>query len=219
MNTIGENISKWVHTLDDQKPFYVAVIDDKGSMTFTNSHFYTSFQASRSSVVSNDFFDLIHENDRPLLNETLATLSSKDSVVTTEIRIKNGHFRWVKWEISCVRMPETRSEKFLCLGYDIAAQEQQKKNMQIFEQNYQTSNALFTSFMDHTPFFSWIVDEDENLMFANKSLLEHFHLDPAAFGKNLKSVIAGPTANIFSEKQYNLSINLLKPRADKLRSN
>lgn len=200
MNTIGANISKWVRTLDDQRPFYVAVIDDQGSMTFTNSHFYTSFQACRGAAGPSGFFDLIHENDRCRLNETLATLSVKDSVVTTEIRIKNGHFRWVKWEISCVQMPETRSEKFLCLGYDIAAQEQQKKNMQIFEQHYQTSNALFTSFMDHTPYFSWIIDEDENLMFANKSLLEYFQLDPTAFGKNLKSIIPGPTAAIFSEK-------------------
>jgi len=200
MNTIGANISKWVDTLDDQKPFYVAVIDDQGSMTFTNSHFYTSFQASRAPAGYNGFFDLIHENDRDQLNEALAALSLRDNSLTTEIRIKNGHFRWVKWEISCVQMPETRSEKFLCLGYDIAAHEQQKKNMQLFEQQYQTSNALFTSFMDHTPYFSWIIDEDENLMFANKSLLEHFHLDRAAFGKNLNSVISGPAANIFSEK-------------------
>lgn len=54
--------------------------------------------------------------------------------------------------------------------------------------------------MDHTPYFSWIIDENENLMFANKSMLEHFHLDPAAFGTNLNSIIPGPTANIFSEK-------------------
>ena len=58
------------------------------------------------------------------------------------------------------------------LGQDITEEEQQKKTMQAFEQNYQTSNALFTSFMDHTPYFTWIMDEDENLLYANKSLLE-----------------------------------------------
>src|ERR1700744_3601254 len=116
MNTIEANISKWVGNLGDQKPFYVAVIDDEGSMTFTNSHFYTSFQASRATARYNGFFDLIHENDRNRLNEALTSLSLRDNPLTTEIRIKNGHFRWVKWEISCVRMPETRSEKFLCLG-------------------------------------------------------------------------------------------------------
>jgi PAS domain S-box-containing protein len=200
MKIKGINISQWAGSLNDQQPFYVAVIDAQGEMCFTNSHFYLSFQASHAPAAPNAFFDLVHESDRQQLNETLGALSLGDTPVTTLIRVKNGHFRWVKWEISCVRMPDTRSEKFLCLGYDLAGEEQQKKTMQVFEQNYQTRNSLFTSFMDHTPYFTWIMDEDENLVFANSSLLEYFNLDPSAFGKKLSSIIPGPIASIFNEK-------------------
>jgi len=200
MNTKGINISRWAGSLNDQQPFYVAVIDAQGEMSFTNSYFYTTFQASHTSGTPNAFFDLVHESDRLQLNETLVALTLHDNPVTTQIRLKNGHFRWVKWEISCVRMPETRSEKFLCLGYDIAGEEQQKKTMEAFERHYQTSNALFTAFMDHTPYFTWIIDEDENLMFANRSLLEYFNLAPTAFGRKLDSLISGPIARIFHDK-------------------
>jgi PAS domain S-box-containing protein len=97
-------------------------------------------------------------------------------------------------------MPETRSEKFLCLGYDVTGEEQQRKTMQAFESDYQTGNALFTSFMDHSPYFTWIIDEDENLMFANRSLLEYFNLDTTVFGRKLDSLIPGPIARIFQDK-------------------
>ena len=201
----GINITQWAGSLKDQQPYYVAVIDAQGEMFFTNSHFYTSFQAAHPKT-PNAFFDLVHESDRQQLNATLGALSIDENSVTTQIRIKNGHFRWVKWEISCIQMPETRSEKFLCLGYDVTGEEQQRKTMQAFEQDFQTSNALFTSFMDHTPYFTWIIDEDENLLFANKSLLQYFNLDRTVFGRKLGSLIPGPIARIFQDK-HNHSLN------------
>src|SRR5579872_3591757 len=145
MITNGATISEWVGALNNDRPYYLAVVDEQGRLTFTNSNFYISFQAAQPPALLNGFFDLVHENDRHLLNEVLTSLSLYDKPATTEIRIKNGHFRWIKWEISCVQMPETRSEKFLFMGQDIAEEEQQKKTMQAFEQNYQTSNTLFAS--------------------------------------------------------------------------
>lgn len=197
MKTNGIKISEWAGSLKDQQPYYVAIIDAQGEMFFTNAHFYSSFQASAMTTA---FFDLIHESDRQQLNATLVALAIDDTPVTTQIRIKNGHFRWVKWEISCVQMPETRSEKFLCLGYDMTGEEEQRKTMQAFEHNYQTSNALFTSFMDHSPNITWIIDEDENLMFANRSLLEYFDLTPKDFGRKLSSLIPAPIARIFRDR-------------------
>lgn len=92
------------------------------------------------------------------------------------------------------------SEKFLCLGYEMTPEEQQKKNMEIFERNYQGRNALFHSFMDHTPYFTWIVDEDENLVFANSVLLKYFQVDETAFGQKLQEIIPGPIAGMIREK-------------------
>ena len=200
MKTNGSDISDWIDSLNNQKPYYLAVMDAEGCLTFANSQFYNSFQASLEPEMQNRFFDLVHENDRPELNKVLASCSLHDEAVTTEIRVKSGHFRWVKWEISGIRKPENMSGKFLCLGFEVTNEEQRVKTLRAFEEGYQASNALFHSFMDHTPSFTWIVDEEGNLMFGNRSFLEYFRLDKSAFGKELTTILPAPIAGILSEK-------------------
>ena len=194
------NIRKWVDNLSDQKPYYLAVIDDEGRLTFANSQFYSSFQAPVKPDTQHNFFDLVHENDRPELNKVLASCSLRDEAVVTEIRVKSGHFRWVKWEISGIRKPDNMSGKFLCLGYDVAKEEQRERTLRAFEENYRPSNALFLSFMDHTASFAWIVDEEGALMFGNRSFLEYFRLDQSAFGKELTSLLPAPVAGTLSQR-------------------
>ena len=105
---------------NDGRPYYLVVTDAKGRMSFTNAHFYSSFQAAQASAIRNSFFNLVHENDRQQLMETLSRCSLRQEAVHTEFRVKNGHFRWVTWELSGIRKPEIMSEKILCLGKDMA---------------------------------------------------------------------------------------------------
>jgi PAS domain S-box-containing protein len=124
MTTYGKSVGDWVRTLNDGRPYYLVVTDGEGRMSFTNSHFYNSFQADQAPAVRNSFFNLVHENDRQQLTETLSRCSLRNEAVNAEFRVKNGHLRWVKWEVSTIWKPENMSEKFLCLGYDMASEEQ-----------------------------------------------------------------------------------------------
>ena len=200
MKTNGTSIAKWVDTLNNKAPYYLAVVDAEGRLSFTNSRFYGSFQAALRPEMQNKFFDLVHENDRPQLTRALECCSLRDEAITTEARIRNGHFRWIKWEISGIQKPVNMSGKFLCLGYDITLEEQRKKTVRAFEQNYQAGNALFHSFMDYTNSFNWVADEEGSLMFGNRSFLEYFRLDESDFGKELTSILPAPIAGILSGK-------------------
>jgi PAS domain S-box-containing protein len=59
---------------------------------------------------------------------------------------------------------------------------------------------LFKSYMNHNPYFTWIVDNDKKLIFANHSLLNYFQGDDTAFGKNIFHLIPTSLAVIFHEK-------------------
>ena len=311
MNTNGIHISEWVASLDVRKPFYLAIINQEGALTFTNSGFYTRFLSSPEAMTHHSFFDLIHWGDQALFKDLLAASSYQEEPVTGQIRIHNGFWRWVKWEVSCIKR-NGQPEKFLCLGYDIADEVQLVKTKQIMELNYQTMiedmnvgillqdaeggvisanrkaaeifnttleelysrksisvlgeigagkvqrnsvcniqlpggsyrtllcnsqpifdqpelpaqavvstfqditreiefervakdrEALFSAFMDHSPFFSWIVDKEDNLQYANKSLLEYFRVNETAYGKKLADIIPGPLAGIIREKHLAL---------------
>ena len=137
MNSNGINISEWVASLDARKPFYLAIIDKQGFLTFTNSRFYTQLLSTREFSILNSFFDLIPQNDQAHFKDTLAACSLQEDPITTNIRINNGLCRWVKWEVSCITRPG-QPEKFLCLGYDIADEGQIKRTDEILGLNYRT---------------------------------------------------------------------------------
>jgi hypothetical protein len=120
MTTYGTAIRNWVGSSDDGHPYYLVVTDAKGRMSFTNAHFYRNFQAAQAPEIRNSFFNLVHEHDLRQLIETLSRCSSRYEAVNTEFRVKNGHFQWVKWELSGIRKPENMPGKFLCLGKDMA---------------------------------------------------------------------------------------------------
>jgi PAS domain S-box-containing protein len=49
--------------------------------------------------------------------------------------------------------------------------------------------ALFESFMDHSPSFAWIVDEEEKVIYANKGLLDYFGADERVLGRNIYDIL------------------------------
>jgi PAS domain S-box-containing protein len=330
MNANGIHISEWVAALDIRKPFYLAIMDEEGFLSFTNSRFYTQFLSAPGSSVHASFFDLVPQSDQASFKEILAVSALQEEPITTEIRINSGLCRWVKWEVSCISSPGQRG-KYLCMGYDIADEVQIKRTEEILGLNYQTivedmnvgillqdtegniitanqkaaeifsttleelytakdlpllckagageqlalafeetafsktlrtgeaqtnvvikvplsrgryrtllcnwqplfentqsapysvlstfqdiskekefekeaqaRTALFSAFMDHTPYFTWIVDKEENLVFANKALLDYFQTDESVFGKKLTGIIPGPIAGMIREKHQNL---------------
>jgi signal transduction histidine kinase len=137
MYSNGIHISEWVASLDVRKPFYLAIIDKNGVLTFTNSGFYTQFLSSRETAIHTGFFDLVHQGDLAAFKDNLDACALQEEPVTIQIRINNGFCRWVKWEVSCIRKTG-QPVKFLCLGYEIADETQLKKAKDILALNYQT---------------------------------------------------------------------------------
>ena len=137
MSTNGIHISEWVAALDIRKPFYLAIMDEDGFLSFTNSRFYTQFLSTREFSIHTSFFDLVPPSDQASFKEILGASALQEDPITTEIRINNGLCRWVKWEVSCISSAGQRT-KYLCLGYDIADEVQIKRTEEILGLNYQT---------------------------------------------------------------------------------
>lgn len=154
MKNNGINIAEWSVALSSQKLFYMAVMDGEAHLTFVNSHFFKSFQRTAASIKSKTFFDLMHPEDLPRFKKALEKTSSAGHSAMVETRMKHTQYKWVKWEISrlessvapsgaasttSVASPcSVASGKYLCLGYDIAGEEQLKEYARIAGQNYQS---------------------------------------------------------------------------------
>jgi signal transduction histidine kinase len=221
MNSNGINIGEWVASLDARKPFYLAIINKQGFLTFTNSRFYTQFLSTREFSIHNSFFDLVPQSDQAHFKDTLAACSLQEDPITTNIRINNGLCRWVKWEVSCITRPG-EPEKFLCLGYNIADEGQIKRTDEILGLNYQT-------ILEDMNVGILLQDTDGKIITANKKAAEIFNttLEELYTGKDLPRLCqagAGdPSVGPFpetpfkktlrtGEAQSNVVINVPLPR-------
>ena len=179
MNYNEINVSEWVASLDVHKPFYLAIINKQGFLTFSNSRFYTQFLSTGEFSIHNSFFDLVPQSDQALFKDTLAACSLQEDPITTNIRVNNGLRRWVKWEVSCITRPG-QPEKFICLGYDIADEGQIKRTDEILGLNYQT-------IVEDMNVGILLQDADGKIITANQKAAEIFNttLEELYTGKDL----------------------------------
>ncbi|MDP4248256.1 MAG: PAS domain S-box protein, partial [Bacteroidota bacterium] len=298
-------LEEWPTTPDQDKAFYMAVIDRNDRLTFVNTPLFKAFHQAKAPIANKAFLDMIHRLDLDRVRESFADCRRHGETVIVEARVRNGHYKWVKWKISPLMEERSRENKLLCLGYDIAGEEQQQKYSTLAGRNYQSimeglnigwlvrdkdgaliaanqraaeildttldvlyndtsilpsspfspqSNriiawpcgdgqerfilwnsqplfendgsepyavvstlhdmtkekllekevqareALFSSFMDHTPYVSWIIDENNNLVYANRSLLKYFHGWKEVIGKDMSMFIPQPLFLALREK-------------------
>jgi signal transduction histidine kinase len=163
----GLHISEWVASLDVQKPFYLAIIDKEGRLSFTNSRFYTEFLSTDGQPTKTSFFDLVPQSEHCAFKDSLASATLQEDPITTQIRVNNGLCRWVKWEIACIS-GYGHPEKFLCMGYDIADEVQIKRTEEILGLNYQT-------IVEDMNVGILLQDTEGNIITANRKAAEIFN--------------------------------------------
>jgi len=137
LKTLPVSVNEWVNTLDSRKAFYLSIIDAEGNLSFVNTNFLRKVSTHTHAPQQRNFLKLVHPEDRKRLQIQLNCCDESNAAFTTEIRILNGKTHWTKWEIKNLGESEKKNKKFLCMGYDIAGEEQLKKYSRIAEHNYQ----------------------------------------------------------------------------------
>ena len=74
------------------------------------------------------------------------------------------------------------------------------ENGQVAAQVPSALGDLKSCFLDHTPYFSWVVDKDENLLFANQALMRYFSGSESSYGQNIFKLIPESIASVFHRK-------------------
>lgn len=176
----------------NQNSAYLGVIDPEGNFIFINSYFCNSLHSNVLTILHSTFFDFIHPADKEQFMQAIAHCTLTRTTSTVEIRLKGGHYRWVKWQISNIRKPENSPERYLLEGVDIPSEEQIVSTV--------ADMSLFASFMNHSPSLAWIVDEDEKVVYANQGLLNYFNTDEKILNKPIYRVLPKSIADACREK-------------------
>ena len=174
-----------VQSMINQNSAYLGIIDSKGNFIFINSCFSHSLHSNVLTILHTPFFEFIHTADLESFGQAMAHCSLTRSATTVEVRLKGSNFKWVRWQISHTGNPANSPERFLLEGTDIPGEHHIR---------------LFASFMDHSPGFAWIINEEDKLIYANRRLLDYFHADKTVLNKFVHHILPKPIADASREK-------------------
>ena len=155
-------------------------------------------------VIGKKFTDFVirsGNDDSSPLNELLREGESVSSNFEIQFRCKDGTPVFLEWSAYWY---EKESIAF-CVARDITLQKEIEKQLV-------ASETRFRAFMNNSPAFSWIADEEGNLMYLNKASLDTLPVTPKDIGKKIFDLFPPTVAASFH--QNNLSVLMMNKPAE-----
>lgn len=138
------------------------------------------------------------QGQRVLFEETPFMKALQTGKLQTQVlivRMRNGEDRWIHFS-SQPLFEEAGSTAYSVVSNIIDVTKEKKLSQGLDERE-----ALNRVFMNQTPNLAWLVDEDANLVFANRAFYQYFGLNEKdSVNKNIVDLLPGPVANALHEK-------------------
>jgi len=119
------------------KDYYMMIVDSSGVIHFANSYLVSNLGLSHNEIPTYNFFELLDSDHLRNFKEALFSVQANDCPAEIEISARNGSLHWIKWEVSKYNPDTETSDKFFCIGYDIAGKRKVKMMQQVAKRNYE----------------------------------------------------------------------------------
>ncbi len=130
--------------------------------------------------------------ETPFMKALQTGSSQKKTLV---IRVRNGDKRWILFD-SQPLFESDQTLPFSFVSNIVDVTNEKKLSIELRE-----LDATLKAFVDKTPNLAWVVDEEENLVFASHSFYQYYGLDQKeSIGKKLVDLVPRAVANALYEK-------------------
>lgn len=154
-------------TCDQDKDYYLLVIDGSGVIHFANSHLLTNFELNQEKILRTGFFELLDSTQLKCFRHVLSQVKQTRKPAAIELSARNGSLHWIKWEISLQKKTNHSADRFFCIGYDITGKSNAKKLQQVAKRNYE-------AIMDGLTIGVVLQDNNGEILAANRKAAEIF---------------------------------------------
>ncbi len=148
-----------------------------------------------------DFVMTVDEQDTSALNELVTGGESVSSNFENQFRCKDGTPVFLEWSVYWYE----KERIAFCVARDITLQKEIEKQLV-------ASETRFRAFMNNSPAFSWIADEDGKLMYLNKAAVQTLPVGHNDIGKKIFDLFPPTVAASFH--QNNLSVLMMNKPAE-----
>jgi PAS domain S-box-containing protein len=148
-----------------------------------------------------DFIISVKDDDASALNNLMRDGESVSLNFENQFRCKDGTPVFLEWSAYWY----DKERIAFCVARDITLQKEIEKQLV-------ASETRFRAFMNNSPAFSWIADEDGKLMYLNKASLETLPVGQRDIGKKIFDLFPPTVAASFH--QNNLSVLMMNKPAE-----
>ncbi len=145
--------------LRESEARYRAVIEDQtelicrfqpdGTLTFVNEAYCRYFGKRREELIGRSCMPLIHEEDREIVRQQMASLSPENPVGSYEHRVvtPSGEIRWQHWTDRAIFDEQGRLVEYQSVGRDITERKRAEEEIRQRNQELAALNAIATTMM------------------------------------------------------------------------
>ncbi|MES1221604.1 MAG: ATP-binding protein [Bacteroidota bacterium] len=183
----------------------VSLIDGDGKLYSMNAGM-RKMLAIKPAAKNNNIFDFLDAADARKLRESVKRCI-KTQTICSKINFQNGVSHLVSLNMHVLPSTGNTGQFFVCLGEEIkpgASTTVRHESAEVITAEKKAvtidQQGLFESAMDNSPALSWMIDEDERLIYANKAYKKFFALPPQAIGEDIRKYIAPAVIQSLYEK-------------------
>ncbi|MCW3118456.1 MAG: hypothetical protein JWM28_2538, partial [Chitinophagaceae bacterium] len=172
MTSMWNEIRTIISQHDNTGDLLLSVIDKNGTLYYVNAEMRKVLDSPNGLKSIVNLFDHVSPDGADDFKLTILQSAKTSTRQVADLTVKNGHDHFINLLIHPMEDATLQKQLFFCVGKEI------KNNAKKQELPNQTALpvSLANSLLNQIPDMTWVIDEEENLVFANDAFLKYFHL-------------------------------------------
>ena len=188
----GEDVGFYKVLVENQSDFVVKVTADH-RIAYANPAYCDAFGISVENLADTDFKPLIHEEDQPIVEASLARLSHPPYKTEHIERAKTvSGWRWFKWVATGILDEHGALKEFVSVGRDITTWKQTEEALVESEEKFRQT-------FDRSPHPFLLLDGEGTILVANQTWVEVTgHSHEKSIGRDIRAFLSEASGKEFS---------------------
>ncbi|MGC4036597.1 MAG: PAS domain S-box protein [Chitinophagaceae bacterium] len=220
MPTIWNQVRRVMNNYGARKDTLISLIDRDGNLYSMNSEMRKMLELPASEKEKTNIFDFVHEKGIKEFKQSVLLCEREKIPADSQLLFKNGQDHLVSLKIHAIPRLANNKQLFLCMGEEIKKTLYRKQpaatvEKKLFIPTPSTTNMrtgslnsdrqiLNDSVLMNSPVITWMINEEEELVFANHAFRKYFSLPDEAVNQDIRKFIHPKVIQSLYEKHLDV---------------
>jgi PAS domain S-box-containing protein len=203
------------------KDSLISLVDRDGNLYSMNAEMRRLLNLTAADKKKSTIFELLEADEVNKFKRSFLQCEKKNLPSTSTINFKNGSNHRVHLKIHALSQTAGKTQLFLCVGEEVKENNPlngenrmhikinpaDSLSNQLADHNLQPGQALILSALMNSPALTWMINEEEELIFANTAFKKYFFLPDSAINQDIRKYIPYQVIQGLYDKHINALIS------------